>query len=89
VTDDGLRAIARLPNLRYLNLTGSAVTDRGLELLHSATQLQHVALGHTRISRAGLRKLRDALPLCDISPHMHPWTSMPNNWRLIEWQPDH
>jgi hypothetical protein len=88
VTDKGLRAIAGLPNLRLLNLAGSGITDQGIERLHSATQLQWVTLAHTRISRAGLRKLREALPICDISPHMYSWTSMPNNCRLIEWQPD-
>jgi hypothetical protein len=72
VTDGGLRAVARLPTLRSLALNGSKITDQGVQCLHSATQIESVDFCRTQVSQAGLRKLRDALPSCKISPYVYP-----------------
>jgi len=42
ITDDGLRHLARMPQLRELDLSGweSTVTDRGLEVLRHLTELR-------------------------------------------------
>ena len=36
VTDAGLRHLARLPRLRHLDLSGTGITDRGLDVLRHA-----------------------------------------------------
>jgi len=58
VTDDGLKHLARMPQLRHLNLTCPAMTDRGLEVLGSLTQLETLKIFHVQsITDAGLKPL--------------------------------
>jgi hypothetical protein len=57
VTDDGVRHLARLPNLRHLDLSGTAVTDRGLEVLRQLPRLETVSLGWTWVTDAGVAQL--------------------------------
>jgi hypothetical protein len=57
VTDEGLRHLARLPNLRHLDLGGTAITDRGLAVLRDLPQLESISLAMTRITDAGAADL--------------------------------
>lgn len=57
VTDEGLRHLARLPNLRQLDLQGTAITDRGLAVLRELPQLESVSLAMTRVTDAGAAHL--------------------------------
>ena len=57
LTDEGLRDLARLPNLRHLDLSGTAITDRGLAVLRDLPQLESVSLAMTRITDAGAAHL--------------------------------
>ena len=49
--------LARLPRLRRLNLSGTGVTDRGLEVLRHLPALESVALAWTRVTDAGAAHL--------------------------------
>jgi hypothetical protein len=62
----GLAVVSRLPKLRNLGLRRCPIDDRGLEYLKSFTALRYVQLQGTRITRAGLKQLREALPECRI-----------------------
>jgi hypothetical protein len=57
VTDEGVRHLARLPNLRHLDLGGTAVTDRGLDVLRELPELETVSLAMTQMTDAGVAHL--------------------------------
>jgi hypothetical protein len=63
VTDEGLRALSRLRNLKILSLAdngdnpGPRVTDAGLEYLRGLTTLTVLALGGSAVSDKGLERL--------------------------------
>ena len=54
LTDEGVRHLARLPQLKHLDLGGTAITDRGLEVLRDLPALETLSLGMTRITDDGL-----------------------------------
>ncbi len=62
LTDDGLRYLARMPQLEYLDLSeypGGKLTDRGLEVLRHLQNLKVFAMTWQRgISDAGVANLR-------------------------------
>lgn len=63
VTDAGVRLLAGLPRLSYLNLYGnSAVSDASVDALSDMTQLQRVYLWQTSVSEAGAERLRQRRP---------------------------
>jgi Leucine-rich repeat (LRR) protein len=57
LTATGLRALARMPQLRELNLSGCQVTDDGLAVLRHLPALERVALAWTPITDAGVEHL--------------------------------
>ncbi len=57
VTDAGLRHLARMPNLRHLDLGGTSVTDRGLEIVHELPALESISLAMTQVTDAGMAHL--------------------------------
>jgi hypothetical protein len=57
VTDAGLAHLARMPQLRHLDLSGCAITDRGLEVLRHLPQLEGIALIWTAVTDAGVANL--------------------------------
>jgi hypothetical protein len=60
VTDNGLKRIASLINLRMLNLSSCDITDRGLVWLKDLQRLKVLNLSYcNRISDAGLKHLRE------------------------------
>jgi Leucine Rich Repeat (LRR) protein len=69
VTADGLAHLARLPQLRYLNLAGCGITDRGLEVVRRLPALESIVLTGTRITDAGVAHLAacDGLQSVDLS----------------------
>ena len=66
-TDDGLAHLSQLTNLKYLWLDGTAVTDLGLANLSGLTKLNLLFLGDTAVTHEGIKKLKKALPDCEIS----------------------
>ena len=68
ITDAGLVHLAGLTNLQKLYLDGTQITDAGLVHLAGLTRLErlYLYLNRTRISDAGVAKLKKALPNCII-----------------------
>lgn len=67
--DDGIRYLARLPRLKFLNLMGTGVTDRGLDVLRRLPLLESISLSWTHTTDAGAQHLSacDALRVVDVS----------------------
>ena len=59
LTDDGIRHLARMPQLRQLDLSQTGVTDRGLEVLRHLPHLESLSLVFTRVTDNGIEHLRD------------------------------
>lgn len=68
LTDDGLRHLARMPQLQRLDLTGVKLTDRGLEVLGQLPDLRRFEMTWQRgITDAGVAHLR----ACDHIEHVN------------------
>lgn len=63
VTDAGIRHLARLPQLRELDLSSTGVTDAGLAVLRDLPQLARLNLVMTRVTDAGMTHLAHARAL--------------------------
>jgi hypothetical protein len=57
ITDRGLLHLARLPELRYLNLAGTEITDRGLAVLRRLPALESIVLADTNVTDSGVANL--------------------------------
>ncbi|HXE54185.1 MAG TPA: c-type cytochrome domain-containing protein, partial [Tepidisphaeraceae bacterium] len=57
VTDDGLKALESLPNLRKLHLENTKVTDAGLTHVKGLSNLEYLNLYGTQVTDAGLADL--------------------------------
>ena len=66
VTDKGVKALAPCKNLVKLSLAGERITDECLSSLAELKQLGKLELLGTRVTPEGVRKLRKALPKCEI-----------------------
>jgi hypothetical protein len=62
VTDDTLRSVAKLENLRELDLDGTAITDAGLKFLAPLAKLERLRISRTKISDAGFQDSIATLP---------------------------
>jgi hypothetical protein len=58
ITDAGLKALARMPNLERLDLRGTAVGDAGVEALAPLRRLETLGLYGTAVTDAGLPALQ-------------------------------
>jgi hypothetical protein len=67
VSDAGLRFLSRLPRLRHLDVRGTAVTDRGLEVLRALRELQTFSLAWTNVTDAGVAHLSGCQRLRDVN----------------------
>jgi hypothetical protein len=66
LTDAGLKELAELKNLTWLDLRDTQVTDAGLKELAALKSLERLLLQGNRVSRAGVADLQKALPKCKI-----------------------
>jgi len=66
VTDAGLEHVKGSTHLQELFLGGTQVTDAGMENLTRLTQLQTLNLAGTPVTDEGVKKLKEALPDCEI-----------------------
>ena len=57
ITDAGLKHLAGLTKLEYLNLQGQHITDEGLKHLSGMTNLQTLSLSFSGITDEGLKHL--------------------------------
>ncbi|MGA2259183.1 MAG: hypothetical protein ABSG53_31305, partial [Thermoguttaceae bacterium] len=66
VSDAGLEHLKGLTRLRTLYLANTHVTDAGLANLKGMSQLTTLDLRETKVTDQGVKKLRQALPDCEI-----------------------
>jgi Leucine-rich repeat (LRR) protein len=66
VTDAGLKELAGMQNLTWLDLRDTQVTDAGLKELVRFKQLGRLLLQGTRVTNAGVAELRKTLPQCEV-----------------------
>jgi hypothetical protein len=66
IGDSGLAELGALDKLEILTLEGASVTDAGLVHLEKLANLQKLNLRGTPVTEAGIGKLRNALPDCEI-----------------------
>lgn len=68
ITDSGLEVLAKLPNLRALNLNGDGlIGDAGVEHLLRLPKLESLSLDFSEITDAGLKKLSQIKQLRHLS----------------------
>lgn len=66
ITDAGLMHIKDLPKILILYLNYSQLTDVGLSYFEGLSQLQQIDLTGTYVTNAGVQKLRQKLPNCEV-----------------------
>jgi hypothetical protein len=76
IGDAGVRKLSVLP-LRALWLAGTGVTDAAVADLRGLTSLKVLDLGGTAVTADGLRRLKAALPGCNITPEPPPPPAAP------------
>ena len=67
VTDAGVRHLSRLSRLRHLDLSGTSITDHGLEVLRALPELETVSFAWTKITDAGVAHLSGCERLSDVN----------------------
>jgi hypothetical protein len=67
LSDDDLEWLAKLPNLKALELYSERITDRGIAHLAKAPQLVALALSGNRLTAAGVKHLANAPRLQSLS----------------------
>ena len=66
VTDAGLSKLKALENLEELRLDSAGVSDAGVDTLTAFRHLKLLNLYHTLVTEPGYKKLKAALPGCNI-----------------------
>lgn len=67
ISDDGLIQLRELPRLKNLNLRDTAISDAGVDHL-TVLRLAHIDVTGTRITEAGITRLRNAFPYSVVLP---------------------
>ncbi|MEM1221526.1 MAG: c-type cytochrome domain-containing protein [Verrucomicrobiota bacterium] len=62
VTDADLQILEQLPNLTYLNLYKTELSDAAIPFIKSCSSLKKVFLGATKVTKKGAAELRAAMP---------------------------
>ncbi len=66
ITSDGIRSLAKLRHLIFLQLMGSPCSDADLDHLAALTNLTYLFVRQTKVTAAGVAALQKALPNCKI-----------------------
>lgn len=66
ITDAGLEHLVGLTNIEALDLRCTEITDAGLDYIKGLTSLKRLLLKNTHVTDEGVKKLREALPNCEI-----------------------
>jgi serine/threonine protein kinase/WD40 repeat protein len=66
ITDRALKSLNKFPNLTELYLQYTAITDSCIQDLESIAKLKKLVIFDTSISPEGVKRLRTALPNCEI-----------------------
>lgn len=79
VTDRDLEQLAKMPNLKHLELSdNNRISDAGLIHLASIKSLRRLGLGATSVTKQGVDQLQAELPYCEIywdGMEQEPWLS--------------
>jgi hypothetical protein len=67
VTDAGVRHLSRLSRLRHLDLSGTGITDHGLDVLRALPELESVSLAWTKVTDAGVEHLSGCERLSNVN----------------------
>jgi len=67
LTDDGLRALSSLENLRELDISGIPISDAGLEVLFELKKLETLNLAGTRVTDRGIGVLEANRTLREVN----------------------
>ena len=67
ITDEGLKEVAKLQNLKLLFLSRTHITDAGLKELAKFQKLEILWLPGTQVTAEGVAELKKALPNCEIN----------------------
>jgi serine/threonine protein kinase/Leucine-rich repeat (LRR) protein len=66
LTDLYAKNLAELKQLKRLSLAGSSISDAAIQHLEGLTNLEMLNLSRTKVTQAGVERLRKALPACTI-----------------------
>jgi hypothetical protein len=77
VTDHGLGFLRKCSSLEVLGLEGDRFTDAALQYTNQWPNLKELWIGHTSITRLGLRKLMDTRPTLKIYRRDPVWSLVP------------
>lgn len=86
INDETLQNLWGARVCHNFDLRGSAVSDRGLEHLKGLSQLKCLLLDDTKVTDAGVKKLQQALPKCEI--YWNPPTKDERQSPAVPDQPD-
>ena len=67
ITDGGLKALARFPNLRSLSMFGKEITDAGAGEIGKLNGLERLDLSCTKVTASGLKELAKLRSLTGLS----------------------
>jgi Leucine-rich repeat (LRR) protein len=67
IDDKSIESLAS-PNLEVLWLTGSTISDGSIDAISKMNTLQSVDLQKTKVTPAGIKRLRAARPQLEINP---------------------
>jgi Leucine-rich repeat (LRR) protein len=67
ISDEGVRHLTALKNLTDLSLSHTDVSDECLVPIAALTQLESLGLRQSNITAAGVKRIRQALPKCEIA----------------------
>jgi len=73
VNDEGLEALASLPQMEELDLSNTAVTDVGLRKLAPSTSLRSITVRETKVTPAGITRFRRHNERCTVVLHSDSW----------------
>jgi hypothetical protein len=65
--DAAFSVLAKLPDLRDLEIQGENLSDHGLDYLNGLAKLERLILVDTQVTRAGAEALSKSRPACNIS----------------------
>ena len=61
ITDEGMKHIGQCVRLKELTMPATSISDAGIDPLFNLSQLEFLVIGQTKVSRAGAKKIRDAI----------------------------
>ena len=67
LSDEGLKELKELKNLKFLNLTGTVVTNEGLKEMKNLKSLRALSLNGTRVTDEGMKELKELKNLASLN----------------------